>query len=161
MKNKELVVEISSKQFIEQELNLENKAFVLVTPPINEDYWLFRVPLTEKQAIVAFPKFSTIGIGFQVEGADWNTNLPYGCPAEEIYEHIKENKGDNKITKQRCIKAIKLLQKIIQEKWETPAHKEIRLKMSKTVDTLKLNNIKIPSSFPIFLKSRLDTSSIE
>lgn len=75
-----------------------------------DDYWVFRVKLTEKQSVVAFPKFFTLGIGFQVEEKDWNTNLPYTSEAEKIFNHIKVNKGDKSITKANCIKAIQLLQ---------------------------------------------------
>lgn len=65
---------------------------VLVTPPIGEDYWIMRVPVSDKQAVVCFPKFFTIGIGFQNE-TDWNTNLPYTGDAEDIFRHIAHNKG--------------------------------------------------------------------
>jgi len=83
---------------------------LMVTPLLDgEDYWIFKVQLTTEQALIAFPKFSTYGIGFLKE-EDWNTNLPYSCETEEIYNHIRHNKGDKKITKQRCIKAIEILQ---------------------------------------------------
>lgn len=85
------------------------KATVIVTPPLDEEYWLFRVELSDKQAVVGFPKFSTIGIGFQRE-EDWNTNLPYTCKAEEVYQHIKHNKADTRISKAQCIEAIGLIQ---------------------------------------------------
>jgi hypothetical protein len=81
--------------------------FVL-TPAIDEDYWAYRVRLSDKQAIVGFPKFFTIGIGFAVEG-DWNTNFPYTCSAEEIYDHIKHNKGDDSISREDCITAIEMI----------------------------------------------------
>lgn len=80
-----------------------------MTPAIDEDYWQFRVRLSDKQAIVGFPKFGTIGIGFAVED-DWNTNLPYSSGTTEIYEHIKHNKGDGKIKRAACIKAIEMVQ---------------------------------------------------
>lgn len=86
---------------------------VMVTPAIDEDFWLWRVPVSAKQAIVAFPKFGVIGIGFQVE-EDWNTNLPSSTPAEEIYAHIRHNKGDDSITDQTCIDAINLIQEAIK-----------------------------------------------
>ena len=92
---------------------------VLVTPAIGPDYWLLRVPLTATQALVAFPKFGTIGIGFQVEGADWNTNLPAACPADEIYRHIRVNKGDPAIQDDDCIAAIKLLQRAAKQIQDT------------------------------------------
>ena len=107
-----LVLEMN-KNFVEDK-GIEDlaKQGILITPPLGEeDYWLFRVKLTKKQAIIGFPKFFTIGIGFEVEGDDWNTNLPYQCEAEEIYNHIKKNKGDSKITKAKCIKAIEMIQK--------------------------------------------------
>lgn len=82
---------------------------VLMTPPITADYWTFRVRLTARQAIVGFPKFSTIGIGFALE-EDWNTNLPYTRGAEEIFKHIAHNKGDEAITREDCLDAIRMIQ---------------------------------------------------
>lgn len=102
-------VQINSK-FVEA--NTEFKAgggTVLITPPIDEGYWLFRVPLSENQAIIGFPKFGTIGIGFQVED-DWNTNLPYTCEAGMIYNHIQHNKADDSISDDACIEAIEAIQ---------------------------------------------------
>ncbi len=87
---------------------------VMITPPINEGYWMLRVPLSDKQAIVCFPKFTTIGIGFQRE-EDWNTNLPYTCEAKEIFDHISHNKGDDAIADGDCVKAIAMIQDAIRE----------------------------------------------
>lgn len=92
----------------------DGKTTVLLTPPIDKDYWLLRVSLTEKQAIVAFPKFGTIGVGFQVE-EDWNTNLPYSCEAAEIFNHIEHNRGDNTISREACIEAIEVIQAAIRQ----------------------------------------------
>jgi hypothetical protein len=80
---------------------------ILVTPPLTSEFWLARVPVAKQQAVVCFPKFGTIGIGFQHED-DWNTNLPYTVPAEEIYDHIKHNKAC-RASKETCIAAIRLL----------------------------------------------------
>jgi hypothetical protein len=88
---------------------------VLLTPPIDEDYWQFRVRLTDQQSIVGFPKFTTIGIGFAVED-DWNTNLPYTCSAEQIYDHIEHNKGDDTISREDCLAAIRLIQAAATER---------------------------------------------
>lgn len=82
---------------------------VLFTPPIDEDYWKYRVKLSETQAIVGFPKFGTVGIGFAVE-EDWNTNLPYTCSTDDILSHILHNKGDDAITVTDCLEAIKMVQ---------------------------------------------------
>jgi hypothetical protein len=85
---------------------------VLLTPSISENYWSYRVILSDKQAIIAFPKFATLGIGFAVED-DWNTNLPYTQDAERIFEHIAHNKGDPSIKDTDCLAAIRLLQEAI------------------------------------------------
>jgi hypothetical protein len=82
---------------------------VMLTPNLGEDYWAYRVVLSERQAIVGFPKFGTIGIGFAVE-EDWNTNLPFTLPAERIFDHIAHNKGDDSITDEECLAAIRLIQ---------------------------------------------------
>lgn len=87
---------------------------VLITPPLDENYWALRVRVSKDQAIVAFPKFSTVGIGFQRE-TDWNTNLPYNCDTYAIYKHIRHNKGDTQIRKKTCMDAIKMLQERIAE----------------------------------------------
>jgi len=81
---------------------------VFITPPLDEDYWLARVQLGSN-AIVCFPKFTTIGIGFQHE-VDWNTNLPYTSDAAVIWRHIKHNKADPTITRADGIAAIKAIQ---------------------------------------------------
>jgi hypothetical protein len=85
------------------------KSVAMITPPIGQDYWLFRVKLFKEQAIVGFPKFGTIGIGFAVEDENWNTNLPYSYSPEHIYSHIQENKKYDEITKDDCIEAIALV----------------------------------------------------
>lgn len=99
-------------------LNIGGKT-VLVTPPIDEDYWMMRVPVSDRQAIVCFPKFFTVGIGFQHE-EDWNTNLPYSCDATQIFNHISHNKGDETISDEICIKAIEMLQGAIREIYNQP-----------------------------------------
>jgi len=82
---------------------------IMWTPDIGEDYWRYRVRLSETQAMLGFPKFGTIGIGFAVE-EDWNTNLPYTVDAERIYDHIARNKGDDAISREDCITAIRMIQ---------------------------------------------------
>jgi len=106
------------------ELQVNNKAIetgfvetinghrVLLTPPIGEGYYLMRVPVSEGQAVVCFPKFGIIGIGFEKE-EDWNTNLPHSFDAEQILKHIRHNKGDDSIPDERCLEAIRLLQQAI------------------------------------------------
>jgi hypothetical protein len=109
---KSLKVEVNSK-FVEANTTLKlGDGMLAVTPPLNDGYWMMRVPLSKNQAIVCFPKFFTIGIGFQRE-KDWNTNLPYTQPAEDIFDHIAHNKGDKSIADADCIEAIRLLQSAI------------------------------------------------
>lgn len=81
----------------------------MMTPAIDEDYWEYRVRLTETQSIVGFPKFGTIGIGFAQE-EDWNTNLPYKSDTEDIRSHIWHNRGDESITEAQVDEAIRLVQ---------------------------------------------------
>jgi len=106
----ELTLEVNQK-FVEANTTFPVGAgsSIMVTPPLDEGYWQFRVKLHEDQAIVGFPKFGTIGVGFAQE-EDWNTNLPYTCPAEQIYDHIKHNKQYDEIADELCVEAIKLVQ---------------------------------------------------
>ena len=94
-------------QFEEQQTALTPN--VIMSPIVGEDYYLFRVHLYKDQYLLAFPKFNTIGIGFAQE-EDWNTNLPFICVAEDIYDHIKHNKKYKEIKKQEVMHAIELLQ---------------------------------------------------
>lgn len=87
--------------------------FVIFTPPIGEDYWLYRVNLFEDQSIIAFTKFGTIGIGFEIED-DWNTNLPYSEKAEQICQHIWHNRKYIAIKRKRTIRAIEMIQERIK-----------------------------------------------
>jgi hypothetical protein len=82
---------------------------VLLTPPIGEDYWEYRVVVADGQAVVGFPKFTTIGIGFAVEDYDWNTNLPYTCDTDMILNHIWKNAGPNVTDRDRVRQAIDLV----------------------------------------------------
>ena len=92
---------------------------VMFTPDINKDYWIYRVKVSKTQSIIGFPKFGCIGVGFAVEDKDWNTNLPTNCNTEEIYNHIKVNKGAKHITKQTCLTAIKMIQDFVESKKKT------------------------------------------
>jgi hypothetical protein len=86
----------------------------MLTPPISEDYWAYRVRVDDGQAIIAFPKFMTIGIGFAIED-DWNTNLPWTEEAGRIFDHISHNKGNDSISDEDCVKAIEMIQAAIRE----------------------------------------------
>lgn len=90
-----------------------NGGILMVTPPLDQNYWIYRVQLKHGQAIVAFPKFGMLGCGFAVE-EDWNTNLPLACPANEIYNHIKHNKKHADISTAECIAAIEAIQQVVE-----------------------------------------------
>lgn len=107
-------IEINPKFTDKQPVFSDGKTTMLLTPPVGGDYWLLRVPLSDNQAIVAFPKFFTIGVGFQRE-EDWNTNLPYTVGAEEIFNHISHNKLDDGIADADCITAIRLIQEAVAQ----------------------------------------------
>jgi hypothetical protein len=84
-------------------------ASIMMAPIVDDSYWKYRVKLYKDQAVIGFPKFCTIGVGFAKE-EDWNTNLPYTCSAEEICKHIWHNKKYSNITKEQVIEAITLIQ---------------------------------------------------
>lgn len=89
----------------------------------SEDYWSYRVQLTDAQAIIGFPKFGTIGIGFLVED-DWNSNLPYGTAPANIADHIGHNRlagGDEAIPRDHAVAAITLIREAAGEDRGKPA----------------------------------------
>lgn len=96
---------------------LIGNAVMMMTPAIDENYWKYRIEVSPNQAIVGFPKFGTIGIGFQHE-TDWNTNLPSNCDSKKILNHIWHNRGkgnDGKEFKKKCIEAIETIQQLIKK----------------------------------------------
>jgi hypothetical protein len=106
----DLQLQINSDDIQDPAIFEDGNNLLMVTPPVGDmDYWLFKVMVSDKQSIIGFPKFMQIGIGFQLE-EDWNSNLPSTSSAEEIFNHISHNKGDDAIPDERCIEAIKLIQ---------------------------------------------------
>ena len=106
----ELLINNRAVEIYAGKIEKAKNARVLLGGVSDTDEFLFVVRLFKNQSIVAFPKFSScIGIGFYEE-EDYNTNLPYQCKAEEIYEHIKCNKKYKEIKKKDCIKAIEKIQ---------------------------------------------------
>lgn len=93
------------------------RATVMLTPPVSEDYWKYRVRVADGQAVVGFPKFGTIGIGF-AEEEDWNTNLPYTGDAESIRRHIWHNRApldDSTDSAALVVRAIEMIQEAVAE----------------------------------------------
>ena len=115
MEKKKLQIEANAKMDFNRDKNINFGGVVaMITPDIDKEFWAIRVKVHEEQAVVAFPKFYTMGIGFQDE-SDWNTNLPYTCGAEEIYKHIKCNRKYKSIPVEDCIKAIKMIRAFIKK----------------------------------------------
>lgn len=114
LSNTELVLEVNKAAKLKEPIIAGG--MILITPPLDGDFWLFRVAVSSSQAVVEFPKFMIMGIGFQHE-EDWNTNLPYTCEADEIFRHIAHNKGDESITDEKCIKAIQMLKDAVCKYW--------------------------------------------
>jgi hypothetical protein len=110
-------------------------AVIMFTPAISEDYWIMRIKLYRNQALVAFPKFGLIGVGFANE-SDWNTNLPYQVSAEKLYQHIERNKKYEALTKERCIQAIKMLQFACANYEKEQKEKTIKLNMREVDNAL-------------------------
>lgn len=112
---KQMCVEINDKYETDKKKEGIIGGGILMTPMAlgTDEYWIYRVVLSPDQAVIGFPKFSTIGIGFQKE-EDWNTNLPYSCDASEIFEHIRHNKYDKNISDEECIKAIQMIKDAIE-----------------------------------------------
>jgi hypothetical protein len=113
------VAETQTKLILEtRDHDMPNKGIVgggiMMTPPIAEDYWYFRVKLGRRgQAILGFPKFGTVGIGF-AEEVDWNTNLPFLSSAQRIYKHIHHNKGRG-IRHVDCLAAIEMVREAARQ----------------------------------------------
>lgn len=95
-------------------LNIKGET-VVAYPHGGKNNWLFRVMVSDTQAVIGFRKFFTIGIGFMLEKS-MNTNLPHECPVKYIFDYIAENKGSDLIPDERCIAAVRLV-KIAAKKW--------------------------------------------
>lgn len=73
-----------------------------------DDYWTYRVPLTERQAVIGFPVHGTTGIGFAT--GETGVHLPYRAGTEQIMRHIGKYKGDPEIPDEAVRAAIVLIQ---------------------------------------------------
>jgi hypothetical protein len=67
----------------------------------------YRVEVSDRQAVVGFPKLGRIAIGFADEIL--SCNVPHTCDAELIYELIEHNKGDG-ASREDCLAAIRTVQ---------------------------------------------------
>lgn len=90
---------------------------VFLGGPGSDDEWSYRVVLSPRQAVLGFRKIGTIGIGFAIEEY-WNTNMPYRRDAQEIFDHIRDNKGDGEISDEDCLAAIRMIQDAAREDLE-------------------------------------------
>jgi len=108
---KNLTLEINPSNVNKENTISFGKGVVSIFGPGDQEGWVFKVKVSETQAIVAFSKFGILGVGFLVEKEDGNTNLPYDNSANKLYEWIKCNKGDDAITDETCLGAIKMIQK--------------------------------------------------
>jgi hypothetical protein len=73
-----------------------------------DDYWAYRVVLTERQAVIGFPVHGTIGIGFA--SGETGVHLPYRAMTDQIMRHIGKYKGDPEIPDEAVRAAIVLIQ---------------------------------------------------
>ena len=85
-----------------------NDNHIMVCPPTSADYWMFRVKLHKDQAVLGFPKYGLIGVGFAIE-KDWNTNLPTNSGVSSIVNHIKHNRKYKAITDDMIKEAVELI----------------------------------------------------
>lgn len=112
----DLKLEINKKFIEDSDVKKLSEKGLLITPPLNEDYWIYRVKLDNGQAVLGFPKFGIVGCGFAIE-EDWNCNLPTSiCTPEEIYEHIKHNQKPSIASKEYVLEAIRLIKEQADKK---------------------------------------------
>jgi hypothetical protein len=110
----DLILEIKNQE--DKTLSLSSgHQVILATPSLDENYWSYRVRLSENQAVLGFPKMMTIGIGFEKEAEDWNTNLPWWAPSDKILKHIIVNKGDSSIKDKDVLTAIKMIREAVYQ----------------------------------------------
>lgn len=105
-----LKVEINQKFVRANDTIQIGSGSVMFSPPLDGEYWRVRVKVSRNQAVIGFPKFGTIGVGFQHE-EDYNTNLPYSCCPLKLFDHIKRNR--RKADRKTCIEAISLITKAV------------------------------------------------
>lgn len=92
---------------------------ISLTPPIDEDFWGYRVQLGHGQAVLGFPKHGTVGVGFALED-DWNTNLPYRCTTDDVVAHILHNKRFACISDEDVRRAVLMVQEAAADDVKDP-----------------------------------------
>jgi hypothetical protein len=146
---KKLKLEFRNEFNKEQGIFQVGGGVVMMTPMLDEDYWVFRIQLHKDQSLLAFPKFWTMGIGFAKE-EDWNTNLPYTCTTYEIYKHILKNKKYKEITAKGLMQAIETLQKASKYYMEN----EVTKKQAKNADAMALYFTKVQKFVTVMTPSK-------
>lgn len=80
-----------------------------------DDYWAYRVDLSDKQALIGFPKHGTIGVDFlHNHGQD----LPYSVNPERLADFFSRGRllgGDETMPRANVIHAIKMIREAVVE----------------------------------------------
>lgn len=111
----EIEINKECKKSNDEFVNKNGRVVAMITPAIDEDYYVMRIHMVKDQYINAFPKFGQIGIGFAIENDDWNANLPAPMNAMSIAKHIQHNKKYKKITLQNIMEGIDKLQHTLED----------------------------------------------
>jgi hypothetical protein len=80
-----------------------------------DDYWAYRVDLSDKQALIGFPKHGTIGIDFLHNRGE---DLPYSVNPERLADFFAPGRllgGDAVIPREHVIRAIKMIREAVVE----------------------------------------------
>lgn len=105
----ELTAVVNTHSWADREQRAQESGIRIVGENLTEDDPMIAVRLQNEQRLAGFPKFGTWGLGFWNYDHDANCNLPFDCPALEIWEHIKRNSAVA-VHQDEVIKAIELLQ---------------------------------------------------
>ena len=109
-----LSVEKNSRNCLDIQLHLPSSALLLITAPLQDDCWLYRVALRKDLVLAAVPDFGGVKICLQLKAAA-GFHMPYESGAAEILRtfraHIKTSVPNGKL-----LEAIEMLQDEVK-KW--------------------------------------------
>jgi hypothetical protein len=107
-------IETNPRNCLDIQLHLPSRALLMITAPLQDDCWLFRVRLAEDIVLAAVPVFGGVNINLQSKESV-ECYMPYEAEGADILDTFRARTKNAQLDG-KCLKAIDMLQEEIK-KW--------------------------------------------
>ena len=107
-----LIIETNPRNCLDLQFHLPSRALLMITAPLQDDCWLFRVRLAKDIVLAAVPVFGGININLQSKKAG-NSYMPYEAKGADILDTFCACTTNSPLDG-KCLKATKMLQKKVK-----------------------------------------------